>query len=115
MSTHQPSATPTLPERNLRERLRQSLMACAGERIRSIILYGSRTSGTARADSDFDVLVVETPPVAKREERRRLRAALREFPHSVDVWVMDEDEFDETKNVIGGIAYPANKYGVRIA
>jgi hypothetical protein len=60
------------------------------------------------------VLVVERSPVVKREERRRLRAALREFPHSVDVWVMDEKEFDETKNVIGGIAYPANKYGVHI-
>ena len=24
---------------------------------------------------------------------------------------MGEEEFEETKNVIGGLAYPANKYG----
>jgi predicted nucleotidyltransferase len=101
-------------ERKLTEDLRRSLMACAGDRIRTIILYGSRASGTARADSDFDVLVVEKPPVAKRAERRRLRDALRDFPRSVDVWVMDEEEFDETKDVIGGLAYPAHRYGVRL-
>ncbi len=101
-------------ERALVEQLRRSLLACAGDRIRSIILYGSRATGSARPDSDFDVLVVEKPPVVKREERRRLRAALREFPHCVDVWVMDEEEFRETKDVIGGIAYPASKYGLHI-
>jgi predicted nucleotidyltransferase len=101
-------------DKGLVEDLRRSLLGCAGDRIRSIILYGSRASGNARADSDFDVLVVERPPVAKREERRRLRHALHNFPRSVDVWVMDEEEFDETKNIIGGIAYPANKYGVRL-
>ena len=111
MTTDEQSAT---AERPLVEQLRRSLLACAGDRIRSIILYGSRAMGTARPESDFDVLVVEKSPVVKGEERRRLRAALREFPHSVDVWVMGEEEFHETKNIIGGIAYPANKYGVHI-
>ncbi len=111
MNNNQLSAT---PDQRLVEQLRRSLLACAGDRIRSIILYGSRATMTARPDSDFDVLVVEKSPVAKREERRRLRAALREFPCPVDVWVMDEAEFDETKDVIGGIAYPASRYGVHI-
>jgi predicted nucleotidyltransferase len=96
------------------EELRRSLKACGGDGIRKIILYGSRATGTALPGSDFDVLVVERSPVAKREERRRFREALRDFPHSVDVWVMDEEEFEETKAVIGGVAYPANKYGVRL-
>ena len=106
---------PAITERPLIKQLREALLACAGDRIRSIVLYGSRATGTARPESDFDVLVVERPPIVKRDERRRLRAALRDFPRPVDVWVMDEEEFHETKNVIGGIAYPANKYGVRIA
>ena len=29
----------------------------------------------------------------------------------LDVIVMRTDRFEETKNVVGGIAYPANKYG----
>ena len=66
----------------------------------------------ARLGSDFDLLVVERGPVARLEERQRYHEALRAFPHPVDVWVMDEEEFEETKDVIGGLAYPANKYGV---
>ena len=31
-----------------------------------------------------------------------------------DVIAMDKERFTETKNVIGGIAYPANKYGKTI-
>jgi len=46
------------------------------------------------------VLVVEKPPIVKREERRRLRAALREFPRSVDVWVMDEEEFHRLSTAV---------------
>lgn len=114
MSTNQPSKGWAGADAQTIEELRRSLRACGGDRIRNIILYGSRATGTALPGSDFDVLVVERSPVAKREERRRFREALRDFPHSVDVWVMGEEEFEETKDVIGGVAYPANKYGVRL-
>jgi hypothetical protein len=43
---------------------------------------------------------------------RRLRQAVADLDCPVDVWVMGEQEFDETREVIGGIAYPAHKYGV---
>jgi len=52
-----------------------------------------------------------TPP-GKQEEIMRLRLALGSLPCTVDVWVMSEEEFEETKDVIGGLAYPANKYGL---
>ena len=48
----------------------------------------------------------------KWNEIRRLRQVMRDLPHPVDVWVMGEREFEETKNVIGGLAYPAYKYGI---
>ncbi len=41
----------------------------------------------------------------------RLRRVLSELPYPVDVRVMSEEEFEETKGVLGG-AYPAHKYGV---
>ena len=41
----------------------------------------------------------------------RLRSALRGLDMPFDVLVMSKKRFEETKNVIGGIAYPANKYG----
>lgn len=96
------------------ENIREAIIGCAGDRIRRIILYGSRATGTAREDSDFDVLVIEKGSIEKFEESLRLRRALRNFPCPVDVWVMSEEEFEETKNVIGGLAYPANKYGVML-
>ena len=92
--------------------LKNRILTGTGQSIRKIILYGSRAQGTARPDSDFDVLVVEADPVVKHDERRRLRASLVGVPYAVDVWVMGEVEFEETKNVIGGLAFPAHKYGV---
>ena len=41
----------------------------------------------------------------------RLRHALRGVGMPFDVIVMRTDRFEETKNVVGGIAYPANRYG----
>jgi len=92
--------------------LQARLLAQAQGRIRRVILYGSRARGTASPDSDFDLLVVEADPVSKREEMQRLRQAVSALPYSVDVWVMGECEFEETKNVIGGLAYPAHTEGV---
>jgi uncharacterized protein len=94
------------------EELRARLLAHWAGRIRRIILYGSRACGTALPDSDFDLLVIQTDPVSKREEMQRWCRAVYDLPYPVDVWVMGEQEFEETKNVIGGLAYPAHKYGV---
>ena len=94
------------------EELRARLLAHGVGCIRRIILYGPRAHGTASPESDFDLLVIETDPGSKREEMQRLRRAMHDLPYPVDVWVMGEHEFEETKNVISGLAYPAHKYGV---
>jgi len=102
----------TESDQRIAEKLRARLLARGAGCIRRIILYGSRARGTALPDSDFDLLVIETDPVSKREEMQRLRRAVPNLPYPVDVWVMGEQEFEETKHVIGGLAYPAHKYGV---
>jgi len=99
-------------DRDIAERLKERLLAYDGARIRRVILYGSRARGAATRDSDFDLLVVESDPVQRIEETRRLREAVKVVPVPVHVWVMGEVEFQETKNVIGGLAYPAHRYGV---
>lgn len=99
-------------DRKIAHELKGRLLAHNGERIRRVILYGSRAQGTATEDSDFDLLVVEKDPVSKREEMRDLRQAFGGLYYPVDVWVMGEEEFEETREVIGGLAYPAHKYGV---
>jgi predicted nucleotidyltransferase len=76
-----------------------------------VILFGSAATGQMTPDSDIDLLVIERNPVNTRGESVRLRNALRGLGYPFDVIVMASDRFEETKMVVGGIAYPANKYG----
>lgn len=95
-------------------RIRDGILAAGNGRVRRILLYGSRASGTAGPDSDYDVLVVESDPVPPLEESLRLRKTLESLPCPIDLRVMGEREFEETRNVIGGIAYPADHDGVTL-
>ncbi len=45
------------------------------------------------------------------EEYVRIRRALRGIGYPFDILLITTQWFEESKNVIGGIAYPANKYG----
>lgn len=79
-----------------------------------MILFGSRARGDARSDSDFDLLVVVRR--LRPEDYRPLLVALYEVLRGAGVvaepWVMGEEEFEESKTVIGGLAYPAWKEGI---
>ena len=76
-----------------------------------VILFGSAATGQMTPDSDLDLLVVEPEVADSRQEGLRLRAALAGTPYPIDLVVMSRQRFEETKNVIGGLAYPAHKYG----
>ena len=76
-----------------------------------IILFGSAATGQMTRDSDIDLLVLEASPEEPRRESVRLRNALRGLGYPFDVMVMATERFEETKEIIGGLAYPANKYG----
>ena len=87
------------------------------ERLRSVaaparvILFGSMATGDTTADSDLDLLVLFDAVLDSRRESVRLREALGDIDMPVDVIVMSTARFEETKDVIGGLAYPAHKYG----
>ena len=76
-----------------------------------VIVFGSVATGTATADSDLDLLVVIDGVTDVRRESVRLRDVLGDIGMPIDVIVMSTERFEETKDVIGGIAYPAHKYG----
>lgn len=76
-----------------------------------IILFGSAATGQMGPDSDLDLLVIEEGFGSAREESIRLRAALASIDIPIDIFPMEPERFEETKNVIGGLAFPANKYG----
>ena len=95
----------------------QNLLKTIVDRILSatqperIILFGSAATGTMMRDSDLDLLVVGDGFTDNREENRRLRRTLGDIGMPVDIFAMTQERFEETKSVIGGLAYPANKYG----
>jgi len=76
-----------------------------------IIMFGSAATGEMTRDSDIDVLVVEQAPGNIREESVKIRTAIGDVDYPVDVIVIPTERFEATKHIIGGIAYPAHKYG----
>jgi predicted nucleotidyltransferase len=78
---------------------------------RKVILFGSYASGSPRPESDLDVLVVTTPRPA-RQRAYEVRAELQQnFPLELQLVFMDAEEFEETQDVVGGLAYPASHEG----
>ncbi|MBN1960600.1 MAG: nucleotidyltransferase domain-containing protein [Deltaproteobacteria bacterium] len=79
--------------------------------IDRIILFGSAANGKMTKDSDIDLLILEASPGNTRRESVRLRKTLRGMHYPFDIIVMSTKRFEETKSVIGSIAYPAHKQG----
>lgn len=72
-----------------------------------VILFGSYASGTPTPDSDVDVLVVMQGPPGWQEAYRVKCELQARFSLRLQLVFMEEREFEETRNVIGGMAYPA--------
>lgn len=78
-----------------------------------IYLFGSQAKGTANDDSDYDFLVVienseKTLPDRMIEANHLLKG--RKYP--VDIFVYTKQEFDESKEEFGSIAYLAITEGL---
>ena len=76
-----------------------------------IILFGSWAWGKPHEGSDVDLLIVVPHPPPMRE-RWKITSEFR--PHSarpLQLVFMSPEEFEETKDVVGGVAYPASHGG----
>ena len=83
------------------------------ERFRpeKVILFGSYADGQSHQGSDIDLLVI-TPHPPAHQEGWKAAWELSEFsPLPLQLIFMSPDEFEETKDVVGGIAYPAHHWG----
>lgn len=98
----------TLKEPEIREMVDRILGVSNPSRI---ILFGSAASGKVSEDSDVDLLVVMKEIEDRQGEYVRIRRALSEFPYAFDIILVSEEWFEQSKNVVGGISYPANHHG----
>jgi predicted nucleotidyltransferase len=101
-------AFPVITDELLTEIIERIADALAPELV---ILFGSYAEGRATADSDLDLLVVTGHPLSRRERLARTQDLFRDMPLPIQVITISRQEFEETRDVIGGIAYPAAKYG----
>jgi len=76
-----------------------------------IIMFGSAATGQMTRDSDIDLLVVQPSPAKSWHEYVRIHNALRGLGCAFDVILIATGQFEETKGLIGGIAYPAHRHG----
>jgi len=77
-----------------------------------IYLFGSRVDGTAREESDVDLLIIYSGPLSIREVQNGVRKL---FPHpqfSMDLFVLTPEEFENQKSVVNTLAYEVTKKGV---
>lgn len=81
-----------------------------------MFLFGSRAHGTARADSDYDfVLVVPGNKKSRFTNMHRAQELLREkFNVSADVFVYSQAEFDDWKDDFSSIPETALNTGREI-
>jgi len=97
-----------IDERTVQEIVRRILSVAKPDRI---ILFGSAATGQMTRDSDIDLLIVGADTSDQRSRYVRIREALGDVGHPVDLLFISTEWFEDSKDVIGGIAYPANKHG----
>jgi uncharacterized protein len=79
---------------------------------RRIVLFGSRARGDARADSDYDLLVVQDEVKSKRDESHELRKALMGLQIFVDVLLRSTEEDRQKQNLHIGLQKSLMEEGV---
>ena len=97
-----------IDEQTIQEIVQRILTAARPDKS---ILFGSAATGPMTRDSDVDLLIVEPDTSDQRNEYVRIIKALWDIRYPFDVLFIDTRWFEESKDIIGGIAYPANKYG----
>lgn len=89
-------------------------------RVRRVVLVGSRALGTARADSDLDIVVLVETAASVRPwgtpecaaERDRLQREVGAPPLPTDLWVRTTDQYQEARGVLGSVEAMVDTEGI---
>jgi len=101
-------ARPTVGIEEIQEVVRQIAQRFHPQKV---ILFGSYAYGTPTEDSDVDFLVVASDPPSRSEVWGVVNELRRPGNLTPQIFFMNPEEFDETKDVVGGLAYPAHHWG----
>ena len=109
------NTTEPLDTHTLLAHIKSRLQAVYGDRLRGVVLYGSEARGEATSDSDVDILVLLTGPVALGREMRTIIEAL--YPLQLDIdRVLEAFPVDEADYLRGEQAWyrHAQKEGIQL-
>jgi len=76
-----------------------------------ILLFGSYAYGNANEDSDIDFLVVMSQPPKLQNAYLKIAEISQRLLIPIQILFIDKERFEETKDVVGGVAYPAYHQG----
>ena len=76
-----------------------------------IILFGSYARGTAKPDSDVDLLVIASTQGSRRQLAVQMDIALADRDIPLDLLVVSPQEFDQYRDIAGSIIYPVVREG----
>lgn len=76
-----------------------------------IILFGSYAYGQPHGGSDLDLLVVVAEPPSRQRAWQIAHELSPDGHIPLQIVFMSAQEFEETKDVVGGLAYPAHHWG----
>ena len=109
------NTTEPLDTSTLLARIKSRLQAVYGDRLRGVVLYGSEARGEATPDSDVDILVLLTGPVALGRDLQTIIEALYPLQLEMDR-VLEASPVDETDYLRGEYAWYRNaqKDGLRV-
>lgn len=83
----------------------------AAAKPRQVILFGSRARGDSHADSDLDLLVIESEIKDRVAEIVRLNRVLRGLILPVELLVISEAMFADWSNTPGNVYFEARREG----
>jgi predicted nucleotidyltransferase len=78
---------------------------------RKVILFGSRATGHARPDSDYDVFVVMDTDLPMEDRVLNARLAVRSVPVAKDIFVFTPAEVERYSGWVSGVVREALKTG----
>jgi predicted nucleotidyltransferase len=113
---------PIPTDRAVATELAQRIVAAGLDRVRRVVMIGSRALGTAHPTSDLDLVVlVEVPrgsrawgPAENLAERDRIQRAVGVPPITTDLSVRATDHYHEARHVIGGVEHLVGLEGVDV-
>jgi predicted nucleotidyltransferase len=109
------STTKPLDTSTLLARIKSRLHAAYGDRLRGVVLYGSEARGEATPDSDVDILVLLTGPIALGRDLRTIIGAL--YPLQLEInRILEAFPVDEADYLRGEYAWyrSAQRDGLRV-